>query len=363
MRKTQPPRMENLPSTSWIKSETELADYQAALLDWYDLNRRDLPWRQNSSLYKTVVSEFMLQQTRVSTVLPYFEDWLKEFPDFKKLAQASETKVLKMWEGLGYYSRARNLHKLAKIASFWKEPPKSLLEWKALPGVGPYIAAAVSSISMNQPEAVCDGNVVRVMSRIFAISKSFKDGATAQKKIQPLAQLLISEQRPGDYNQAVMELGATVCLRFNPLCLHCPIHKNCKAGKTGKWQHYPALKAKTKKNKKIRRFWMENNNKLLLRASDEDRLMGIFELPLELPSSSEGSQISSTIIATRKRSIGNVNYTEEIYKVTSSCDEEIRLPIGYRWVEWSEMKNITLSAPHRRWINELKNKDEKNQLQ
>ena len=106
-------------------------------------------------------------------------------------------------------------------------------------------------ISMNQPEAVCDGNVVRVMSRVFAISKSFKDGATAQKKIQPLAQLLISEQRPGDYNQAVMELGATVCLRSNPLCSHCPIHKNCKAGKTGNWQNYPALNAKTKK---IRKF-------------------------------------------------------------------------------------------------------------
>ena len=118
-------------------------------------------------------SEFMLQQTRVSTVLPYFENWLIQFPNFHALANASENSVLKAWEGLGYYSRARNLHKLAQISASWADPPQSIKEWKKLPGVGPYIAAAVTSIAMEQKDAVCDGNVVRVLSRIFAISEKF----------------------------------------------------------------------------------------------------------------------------------------------------------------------------------------------
>ena len=355
MRKTQLPRIENLPNISSIKSEVELSEYQLALLEWYDLNQRDLPWRQNSSLYKTVVSEFMLQQTRVITVLPYFKTWLKRFPDFDHLANASETEVLKAWEGLGYYSRARNLHKLAKIAKYWKEPPRSLNEWKALPGVGPYIAAAVTSISMNQPEAVCDGNVVRVLSRVFEISQNFKDGSMAQKKIQPLAQLLISPHRPGDYNQAIMELGATVCHRSSPLCVNCPIHKKCKAGQTGKWMNYPSFISKIKKHRKIRRYWVEKENKLLLEVSKSKRLMGIFELPRELPSASVNSAITSTIIATRKRTIGNVNYTEEIYKVNLSSNVEVHLAEGCKWIEWKKMKDLTLSGPHRKWINELKN--------
>ena len=133
----------------------------------------------------------MLQQTRVSTVLPYFENWLEKFPDFQTLASATEEEVLKAWEGLGYYSRARNLHKLAKIAATWEAHPETVKEWMTLPGVGPYIAAAITSIALGKAEAVCDGNLVRVLSRIFAIDEEFKDGATAQKSIQPLAQSLI----------------------------------------------------------------------------------------------------------------------------------------------------------------------------
>ena len=139
----------------------------------------------------------MLQQTPVSTVLPYFENWMRKFPEFQALANASEEEVLKAWEGLGYYSRARNLHKLAKIAANWETPPQTLKEWIALPGVGPYIAAAVTSIAQGKSEAVCDGNLVRVLSRIFAIHQEFKDGATAQKKLQPIAQSLIDPDRPG----------------------------------------------------------------------------------------------------------------------------------------------------------------------
>ena len=168
--------MKDIPNTHPLKRSKEVTSFQDSLLDWYNEYQRDLPWRSDPSLYKTVISEFMLQQTRVSTVLPYFENWLKKFPDFNALANATEEEVLKSWEGLGYYSRARNLHKLAIIATTWKAPPETVKEWMTLPGVGPYIAAAVTSIALGKAEAVCDGNLVRVLSRIFAIDEEFKEG-------------------------------------------------------------------------------------------------------------------------------------------------------------------------------------------
>ena len=205
----------------------------------------------------------MLQQTRVSTVLPYFENWLKKFPDFQTLASATEDEVLKAWEGLGYYSRARNLHKLAKIAATWEAHPETPKEWMKLPGVGPYIAAAITSIALGKAEAVCDGNLVRVLTRIFAIDGEFKDGATAQKKLQPVAQSLIDQERPGDYNQAMMELGATFCHRQSPLCLTCPVLEFCNSGRAGDAENFPKLQKKKNKKKSIHRYWLESDLSLI----------------------------------------------------------------------------------------------------
>ncbi len=306
----------------------KLSDFQDCLLLWYDRNQRDLPWRREPSLYKTVVSEFMLQQTRVSTVLPYFENWLTEFKDFKSLAHAPESKVLKAWEGLGYYSRARNLHKLAKVAESWQTPPTSLKQWTKLPGVGPYIAAAVTSISLGRAEAVCDGNVVRVLSRILAISENFKDGATAQKKLRPIAQSLISTNRPGDYNQAIMELGATVCHRSSPLCSVCPILTHCKSGVSEDWARYPAIMGKPKNSANLFRYWVENKNHLLLHASEDGRLKGIFELPEKLPAGEVFQKASTSPFAIRKRTIGNTEYTERIFRIMLNCKMRASLPEG-----------------------------------
>ena len=165
--KTQPPRINNL-LTNHILEESEIQnDFRKILLGWYGKYQRELPWRAKPNLYKTVVSEFMLQQTRVSTALPYFANWLQKFPSFTVLAEAKEEDVLKGWEGLGYYSRARNLHRLAKTISPLKSIPEDAKFWQTLPGIGPYTSAAITSISFNQPEAVCDGNVVRVLTRIF----------------------------------------------------------------------------------------------------------------------------------------------------------------------------------------------------
>eukprot|EP01034_Spumella_vulgaris_P018705 gene18705-23917_t len=142
------------------------AEFSVALLDWYRLNARRLPWRDAPSLYKTVTSEFMLQQTQVKTVLPYFARWHAALPDFAALAAAPESQVLKLWEGLGYYSRARNLHRLGKAVAALPAPPRTPAKWQELPGVGPYTAAAITSISFNAPVACVDGNVVRILARL-----------------------------------------------------------------------------------------------------------------------------------------------------------------------------------------------------
>jgi A/G-specific adenine glycosylase len=347
--------MKDIPNTHPLKRSKEVTSFQDSLLDWYNEYQRDLPWRSDPSLYKTVISEFMLQQTRVSTVLPYFENWLKKFPDFNALANATEEEVLKSWEGLGYYSRARNLHKLAKIAATWKAPPETVKEWMTLPGVGPYIAAAVTSIALGKAEAVCDGNLVRVLSRIFAINKEFKDGATAQKMLQPIAQTLIDEEHPGDYNQAMMELGATVCHRHSPLCLTCPVLEFCNSGRAGDAENFPKLQKKKNKKKSIQRYWLESDGKLLLFTdlNSKNKLSGIYELPLEVPACIKQKSINLQSIGIRKRTIGNVDYEEEILQISNHESIKDELDDGYLWADKEKMKDITLSGPHRKWIGEI----------
>ena len=338
-----------------LAESERLESFRRALLAWYDKNKRKLPWRSQPSLYKTVVSEFMLQQTRVSTVLPYFDRWMNQFPDFPALANAPEEQVLKAWEGLGYYSRARNLRKLAREVDSWEKIPEDPKAWQALPGIGPYVAAAVTSISFDRPEAVCDGNVVRVLTRLFACDEPFKDGATAQKKLRPLALELLDHQRPGDYNQAMMELGATVCHRQSPLCLTCPAIDFCNGAKTGDFERYPNLARKKNAKQKVRRFWIESEKGLLLysAAKGSTRLAGIYELPENLPVHLKKLAREAKHLATRKRTIGQVDYEEEIFRTDAVGLVKDTLPDGFRWVLHSDLDDVTLSGPHRKWIKEI----------
>lgn len=336
-------------------TENELTEFRSEILSWYNQHKRKLPWRTDPNLYKTVVSEFMLQQTRVITVLPYFKKWLKTFPDFRSLAKAREEKVLKAWEGLGYYSRARNLHRLAKIAATWEDEPQDLESWKSLPGVGPYIAAAVTSIAFNQAEAVCDGNLVRAISRIFVIDTVFKSGGTAQKQLQWIAQILIDEDHPGDFNQAMMELGATLCLPKGPLCTVCPILKFCSAGQTATAEKFPVISKKAKKKKSIRRYWVESSRGLLLfcHSNSAGRMSGIHELPERRPNSFHMKSVVEKHLATKKRTIGNVEYSENIVQLSFPEDLSIKLEEGFSWVSKEKIDQITLSGPHRKWIQEI----------
>jgi A/G-specific adenine glycosylase len=198
------------------------------LAQWYGSAKRDLPWRRTTDPYAITVSEVMLQQTQVVTVIPYYERWLKLFPNWEALARAKEHDVIKAWEGLGYYRRARNLQALAKaVASAGGKMPRSEEGLRALPGIGPYTAAAVGSIAFGLPLAVLDGNVMRVLTRVLALRDDISRPQT-RAKLQQIANDFLDGRDPSTHNQAVMELGATVCLPRQPMCLICPLHEECK---------------------------------------------------------------------------------------------------------------------------------------
>lgn len=253
------------------------------LLHWYYQNRRDLPWRRTDDPYKIWVSEIMLQQTRVDTVIPYYNRFIKTFPTVFELAQADQQKVLKLWEGLGYYSRGRNLHQAAKIVvnQFDGVIPSDFQSITKLKGVGPYSAAAILSIAYQQKHAVVDGNVIRVLSRYYGIENDIREGAT-KKKVQKLADDLIPEKNPGDFNQAVMELGATVCTPKKPLCNRCPLSADCIAYQTARTDTIP-YKSPAKKiphHQIAVGLIVNHENKLLIALRPDDVMLGgLWEFP------------------------------------------------------------------------------------
>ena len=329
--------------------------FQQALHAWYRVHHRKLPWRDAPSLYQTVVSEFMLQQTQVTTVLPYFDRWLRELPDFAALAAASESKVMKLWEGLGYYSRARNLHKLAQAVTAMPAPPRLSTEWRELPGIGPYTAAAITSISFGEPAAVVDGNVVRILARLTGEGRLFRDGTEAVKHFTPLADALIAGSDPGEHNQAMMELGATVCFRQNPRCLVCPVAECCVARAGGKPEKFPRLKPKLVEQRSVARVWCEHRSKLLLRRghAKAKRLAGLHELPEATDLGVKPAKKS--LLAVKRRAITRFQITESIYAVkpTATLRKLIARDDALEWVPLKQIELLTLSGPHRRWIGEM----------
>lgn len=208
--------------------------FASALLRWYRRHRRDLPWRRTRDPYAILVSETMLQQTQVATVVPYYQRFMRRFPTVRSLARAERDDVLRLWAGLGYYSRARHLHAAAGeiVARHRGRVPSSPAELRELPGVGPYTAGAVASIAFDQRAPVVDGNVARVLARLFAITGDIK-AARASARLWSLAESLLPRAACGDFNQALMELGATVCTRSAPACHNCPVRRHCRALQRG----------------------------------------------------------------------------------------------------------------------------------
>jgi A/G-specific adenine glycosylase len=247
-----------------------LPQLRRPLLTWYGNNRRDLPWRRTRDPYHIWVSEIMLQQTRVAAVLVRYAEFLKRFPSVQKLASAREASVLAEWSGLGYYRRARNLRAAAKIVARAGNFPQDSKSWSALPGIGRYTAAAIASIAFNEPVAVLDGNVARVLRRLLG-------GVHSGEKLWYSAQQLLDHAHPADFNQAMMELGATVCLPGQPQCDVCPIQKFCRTRGRGKIvSHKPRQQRREITYSLARR---QNSVFLLCRSKSSSLMPNMWELP------------------------------------------------------------------------------------
>jgi A/G-specific adenine glycosylase len=295
----------------------------------------------------------MLQQTQVATVLPYFDRWMAAFPDFASLAAASESDVLKLWEGLGYYSRARNLHRLARQVAPPPGLPESAEALSELPGVGPYTAAAIASIAFGEARACVDGNVVRILTRLTRDATAYRDSAAASRALGPLAQSLVNPAAPGDHNQAMMELGATVCLRRRPLCPACPVRRFCGAARSGDPESFPKLEKRTTENRSVVRAWCERRGALLLHRNPPGatRLADLHELPTAEQAGLDPARVSKgPMMARRSRAITRFRISESIHSAGSPGG---RLGQGLVWVPIDRLDSIVLSGPHRRWIAQI----------
>ena len=254
------------------------------ILKWYDLNKRSLPWRkkvsQEKKEYYTLISEFMLQQTQVATVIPYFQRFIKSIPNIEKLSKFNDEKLIKLWEGLGYYSRVRNLKKTAQIVvkDFNKRLPQSFTDLKSLPGIGDYTASAISAIAFNKPLIPLDGNIERVLKRLLYLKKQNqikKENLQKYKKV-----FGISVNRSSDYAQALMELGALICKPVNPLCKQCPILRKCQSFRN---QDFELVKLKKKDKQTFYKLNVyKKNDQYLLIKNDKFNFLKNFDIfPME----------------------------------------------------------------------------------
>jgi A/G-specific adenine glycosylase len=254
------------------------------LIEWFHSRRRILPWRDNPSIYRVWVSEIMLQQTQVKTVIPYFTRFLEKFPSVESLASAPLESVLQSWSGLGYYSRAVNLHRTARIIVEKGAFPVNRQEWLALPGIGEYTAGAVLSIALNQPEPILDANMKRVFARLRRLNSPSKDEywKLSAQFVQEAHQ---NNLKPSELNQALMELGALVCLPKKPLCDECPLNQNCKAKNNNDMEKFPVRIKKTwlTVNEMVYAFIDKKENVLLFKNPDAKWRKGLWDFPDKMP--------------------------------------------------------------------------------
>ena len=258
-------------------------DLSQILLDWYRNNQRDLPWRRTNDPYAIWLSEVILQQTRVEQGMPYWLRFIEDFPTVTDLANADEREVLRLWQGLGYYSRARNLHAAAKIVrdEYNGNFPNQYEQIRALKGIGDYTAAAISSFAFNLPHAVVDGNVYRFLSRIFAINTPI-DSTNGKKEFFVLANELLDKSNPGTFNQSLMEFGAMQCKPSNPDCSVCPFNQYCQSFATNTVTEYPVKSKKTKTRNRYFDFIIlsDEKNTLLQKREEKDIWQGLYQFPV-----------------------------------------------------------------------------------
>jgi A/G-specific adenine glycosylase len=252
------------------------------LLKWYSANKRIFPWRDNPQPYAVWVSEIMAQQTRLETMLPYYQKWMERYPTVRELADATQQEVLSLWEGLGYYSRARNLHKAAQVvvSDYDGKLPESVEELITLPGIGRYTAGAIASIAFGADQPVVDGNIKRVLARVFAISEAVNT-STGEKQVWSVAQEQLPEGRAGDHNQALMDLGALVCLPRQPRCEICPLADLCKANELNRQEEFPVKEKRGKvPHHTVTAAVLRHGEQVLIAQRKQDELLGgMWEFP------------------------------------------------------------------------------------
>ncbi len=325
--------------------------FARSLLRWYDQVRRDLPWRRSPSPYGTLVSEFMLQQTVVATVVPYFERFIARFPDLGSLAAATEDEVLTHWSGLGYYRRARNLHRAARavVAEHGGELPADEETLLALPGVGSYTAAAIAAIAFGRRTFALDGNAARVAARLFAVADPI-DRPAVREDLRARGQTLVPARRAGDFAQAVMELGARVCVTANPRCGECPVARFCKG--QALTDRIPArLPRRAKKVVRLDCVAVEKGGRVLLVKRQEGELLaGTWALPL--------------VEDVRRARLGDLREVGTIRHIFTHRDVTARvlrvrvrkvvdIPAG-RWVSLTDVQALPLSSFSRKMLSLLR---------
>jgi len=324
------------------------------LLGWYEEHQRDLPWRRARDAYAVWISESMLQQTRVETVIPYFERFMRHFPTVKALAEADLDEVLALWSGLGYYSRARRLHAAASVLveEHGGVFPKLRRDAEALPGVGAYTAGAVLSIAYGLDEPLVDGNVQRVLSRCFAVA-GVVTKAGPRREIEGLAARLVDGVGdPASWNQALMELGATICLPREPRCETCPVMDVCEARARGLERTLPELPARpTPVDVELEVFLVEEAGRVLLRRRGEGgRMAGLWELPTRELSSGAPllfpEELDLMLLA--REEVGELRHSITRHRITARVQRATfgggELPLGWAWFEERELAGLGVTG-------------------
>ena len=349
------------------------AHIRELLRQWYQRHHRRLPWRETKDPYRIWVSEVMLQQTQVKMVLPYYKKFLRRFQTLKHLARSDLQTVLKAWEGLGYYARARNVHRAAKIVTGEHAGiiPNTMKEFRKLPGVGEYIASAVSSIAFHQPHPVVDGNVKRVIARLARVDEPVNHSA-AYKTFRQFASQLMDPGNPGLFNQALMELGATVCKSQNPLCDQCPLQPFCLAYQSKTVYAYP----KRNKSKPIPTYHMiagvvfKKGRILITRRKTDGLLGGLWEFPGGDIGDNEGTEAACIREIKEKvnlsvkvdRYLTRVNHAYTHFKIVmdvfccQNISGKVKLhgPVDYRWIRVDEIDSYPFPKANHKFIPLLK---------
>jgi len=346
----------------------QTAKVQTKLLQWFKRKGRDLPWRKTRDPYAIWVSEIMLQQTQVSTVIPYYQTFLKSFPTVQHLAKADLSKVLKVWEGLGYYSRARNLHRASEIVSnhFNRKIPDNLTDLRTLPGIGRYTAGAILSIAFNKEAPILDGNVKRVLSRLYAITGRPDKTET---RLWRLSESLIPKGEAGSFNQGLMDLGAMICTPKEPQCLQCPLRNLCKGRDSGDPGRFPTrtLKKKIPLIESISAVIQRNGKVLLRQRPPRGLLGGLWEFPNWKNEVKRSSRFrlrnyikkEMGMTAEVKEFIGTFRQTFSHFKLTLHvfrCQHLSGKGIG-RWIPIKDLALFPMSRIHRRIALGLRNAD------